>query len=281
MSEPTIAEMTGASNFQRPELPRLDEIQLQGSYKESTVDKDTGETIKPGTFKFTDRTSTKESGYLYTNKQLDSNLEIIILKIRRDMQQYRKGEDMLRTSEHNTKKDKITLFGAKEGIVRGTAEEIRDRYQQLKTRQILYAFVPSLNKVCRVVIKGTQQMKSETEKGERAGLFDYLRGFNKNKSVHQYVTKLSGMKIEGEDYYSVHFSEGEKLDAEKLARVEEMIKELYTRIKEVDDYYVNQKTQSNITPDSQVQADDIPEIQMDEPMEDDLGDDINPEDIPF
>jgi len=273
-----IASMTGADNYKKLTLPQYNEIMLQGQMKEKTKDRDTGEPIRGGSFKLVNTTATKESEDRFTVTQLPDELHMVILKIRRDLQSYRKGEATLRTSEHNTKYDKnVVMFGLDEPV-RGTADELREKFN-LKTRQIVYAYIPELGGIHRVVVKGTQQFKGREEKGDRQGLFEYLKNFEGEEHAHQFVTVIKGVEVPSEDYYSIDFRRGDKLTEEQLSKVETMIRDLHERITQVDEFYARRNQQQG---EGSEPKDTLPEIQIDEVEEDEEGGvEINPEDIPF
>lgn len=248
-----IAELTGESAYKKAPEYKLNEIRLNGN---------------EGKFYLKRVLEGKGEDGKYKKTLIDaSDLQVVFLKHRRVLSQFRKNEPTLQTNEHNHKDDYVMLFGANE---KGKASELRQKYQGLRTQQIVYAFVPSLNQIAKIVIKGSS-LGSDAKEKDVMGYYEYLGSFSKDEHSWQYYTSLKPIKESGQmgSYYAIQFSRGSKLHDERLDKVASMIEEVHGHIVEMDNYY-NQKTAQQIT--NEVQVVDT----IDYPEEE-----INSEDIPF
>lgn len=250
-----ISKYTGASNFKRaPEYP-LNTLALNG---------------KTGTFVLRDILAGKQPDNRYGKINLGTDtMEVVFIKIRRKLSQFRKNERSLETNEHNTKDDTVFLFGANK---KGIASDLREEYTGLRTQQIVYAILKRKDQskeIVRFVVKGSSLADADDKK--TTGFYSYLASFKNGEHVHQYATVIKGVRLEGElgEYFAISFERGNKLNEEDLAFVEKSVMDVHTKLVEIDAYY-NQKNGADIakevTPPSN---DEYPE------------DEINPEDIPF
>lgn len=274
-----ISNLTGQANFNRSPQYKVDEIHVQGDVSKHKFYK-----IDAGHFKLkhTASEADKEKGYLITD--LGTNLDVIVLKIRRVLSEYKKApQTSLRTNEHNTKDDIVTLYGVDGGNKIGVASQIREMYQGLRTQQVVYVFVPSMKKICKLIIKGSA-LGSEAKAEGVMGFYDYLATFSKDKAhVHEYFTKLKAVP-EG-DYFTISFERGEKLSDERIAKIEDVVREVHANVSALDEYYKLQHAKVLPPQGTANVVKDLPSIQMDT-QEVDTGieypeEEINPEDIPF
>lgn len=251
-----LAEMSGEKGYKKAPEYRLNEVRINGNTGQFYVKMITEEKGEDGKYKKVPLTS-------------PDGLNVIFLKHRRVLAQFRKNEPSLQTNEHNHKDDYVMLFGANE---KGRASDLRQKYQGLRTQQIVYAFVPTLNQIVKLVVKGSS-LGSEAKQKDVLGYYEYLGTFGKDEHSWQYMTVLKPVKESSTmaDYYAIEFIRGEVLSDDRIEKVATMIEEVHNHIKDLDAYY-NQKTAQQIVTDvapPEATADDYPE------------EEINPEDIPF
>lgn len=251
-----LAEMTGEKGYKKAPEYRLNELRLNGN---------------EGKFYIKMMTEEKGTDGKYRKVPIDaSEVQVIFLKHRRVLAQYKKNEPSLQTNEHNHKDDYVMLFGVNE---KGRASDLREKYPALRTQQIVYAFVPSLNEIVKVVIKGAS-LGSDSKDKNVLGYYEYLGKFGKDEHSWQYFTVLKPVQESSSmaSYYAIEFVRGEKLEEERIEKVAGMIEEVHGHIVEMDSYY-KQKTAQQIVVDN---VDVPPADELEYPT-----DDINPEDIPF
>lgn len=284
-----ILSKTGESIYQKNTMA-LDEVTFDGNdgiflerAKDAKKDKETG--IMPRT-KLT---------------QPEEVLEVVYLKIRRTLFHYDEMQEKFwNTSEHNSKSDLVVLYkdGKKEI---GTAEDLRAKYLDanqvpiLSTQQVVYAYVPKLDKVVRLLIKGASLGSRFEHKTEVLKFYDYFRSFGKGEHSHQFVTKLTPVKEINKmkkTYFAISFVKGQPLDEEMQSKVLGMINETHEMVQAIDDRLQATLSKSEFSSPKQtfrekVSMDDIPIIeegketygtQVEFPK--DEGE-IDPKDIPF
>lgn len=265
----TIAQMTGASGYKKAPKLHFNKVEFQASAKKNSE-------VDAGNFKYTDLLSPREDGERAKVESLGSEIEIVFLKIKRDMFAYRKGEKNLQTSEHDNKEDVVALFGEPE-IIRGKASELREQFQDLKVRQIIYAYLPSRQEVVKVYIKGTALYADDG----RTAFYNYLQSFADNEHSHEFRTILKAVEVPNEDYWTIEFSKGEKLAGEQLAKIEGLIVDIHTKMKARDDFFASSNKDKEKVEGVDSKGDSLPTIEIDENQDEDVGQGINPEDIPF
>ena len=196
-------------------------------------------------------------------------IEVVFLKIRRVLSAYAKKNSM-KTSEHNHKKETVTLYKP-DGKQVGVAEELRAQYPTLKTQQIVYCWLRESDSIVRVVIKGSSLGSEYKHKEQVLKFYDYLQSFGSDEHSHEFITKLVPVAEEGPqgEYYALSFVKGEKLDEEDLAKVKLMINDLHERISAIDERlhgtYKPKAQNKNELPT--VDVNDIPIVEDDEKPE--------------
>lgn len=253
-----VSNLTGEDSNKRP--PKnivLNEVRFNG---------------KDGKFILVNLVDRKD-GEKAVETDLGEAVQVIFLKIRRRIAGYKNDiEKFYVSTEHNTKDDKVYLFGAKD---RGTAEELYDKYKPLlKTNRVIYSYLireGQEKELVRVIVKGSALNPSRESKAETTtDFFTYLNEKPKGEHTYMYVTKLSAVKESNKlgGYFSIDFKRGAKLPEDKLEVVVEKIKELHEMAVEQDNFYNDSKN---------VVKDDLPAIEY--PDAESEG--IDTEDIPF
>lgn len=214
----------------------------------------------------------------YGEKEIGDSVDLVFLKIRRKMSEYKKGGNSLNTNEHNHKGDFITLFGAEGGVQRGIASDLRDVYQGLRTVQVVYALYK--DELVRLIVRGSS-LGSDAKPEDVMDFYKYISSFKKDSKedhFYEYVTKLVATSEDGEQgtYYSMTFLQGDKLDADAMKKVEEQMTIAFKYAETLDAYVLSKK-------EGGAQKSDTVQNEDDGNKEDgvDVEDEVNADDIPF
>jgi hypothetical protein len=209
-------------------------------------------------------------------------LSVVYLKIRRVLSHFKKGGDGYTTNEHTSKKDRVILYGKNEV---GIAEELREKYPELRTQQIVYCYLPLKKEIVRLTLKGSSLGSDETAKGILK-FYDYFRVFNDDEHSYEFATRLTPVAEQGPKgtYYAIGFTKGDKLNETNLETVKGMIDEVHDRTKAVDTYLQAKMEEARPTlyaPAQQTKV--LPQVGPDDGLDtiEYPDDDINPNDIPF
>lgn len=169
----------------------------------------------------------------YEKRDLGQEVKCVFLKHRRVLSQYVKDGKSLNTNEHKGKDDYVFLSGANE---KGIASNLREKYQKLRVKQIVYAYVPSLGEVVRIVIKGKSLF---SEDKNRFGYYDYVSSFEKGDHAWMYWTELKPVQMQGElgSYYAMELVKGEKLTDGQMEKIAGLIEEVTVKMDVVEEYY--------------------------------------------
>jgi hypothetical protein len=282
-----INNMTGESGFKKVEGMKLNKVALNGR---------DGKFIKTLLLSDKVKDGDKES---FQREDLGTELEVVFLKHnRRYLSEFDpKGINGKQTSEHNNKNDYVTLFIGKTRE-QGIAAELREKYDKLKTVQVVYAYIPSLKETVRLEIKGASLQSKSTAKGVLK-YYDYLSSFGKEEHSWQYITKMTLVKEAGPagNYYATSFIKGTKLTDEQIAKMASLIKEIHSVTQAQDEYSLSKipkdilKSAEQIEKERQIQfRKDVIEhnakvdsgaIKVKEDVIEYPEEEINPEDIPF
>jgi hypothetical protein len=273
-----LSELSGESAYRTPRSLELNEVSLNGDADVTEVNGKLER--KGGYFRkriLAGRTNRDEKP---EEVNLGASIRVVFLKIRRKLvERGQKGEIIRSTSEHNSKKDAVTLYDSRTSqSVRGVADDLRNLHQGLRTVQIVYALLlpdgdePEL---VRLTIKGAS-LGSEAKAKEVMDFYTYLGSFPRNEHVWQYVTGLSAIVEQGaKSYFAIDFKRYDKLDAETLALAEAKLREVALNCREVDEARAAKIVQS-------AQVEIVADRAEEGPTGIDYSNtDINPDDIPF
>lgn len=204
-----LTQYSGEEFYRKP--PRLDlpELILNGN---------------EGSFKLVTKVKDK-----WVKDDIGKEVTGVMLRIRRRLGSFK---DKIMTSEHNHPNDIVTLFGA--GNEKGIAKELREKYQGLKTQQVVYFLLDE--KVVKLIVRGAS-LGSENKPKDSVSFYEYLQSFSKDEHIWEYETKLVPKIEQGKlgKYYAISFERGKKLD--DLAIVGEEMKEISDILKAQDEYY--------------------------------------------
>lgn len=261
LSKEQMAEMSGENAYRKPKGLVLNTVTFDG---------------KRGVYIYKNIKKGKNSEGKFDKESLGEQVDLVFLKIRRILSKFRKDKPSLSTSEHTSKDDIVMLYGANE---KGKASVLREKYPELRTHQIVYAYLLGKQEMVRLVVKGASLGSNAKAKGVM-GFYDYLGSFEKDEHSFEYVTRLTPIEEAGElgSYFAINFTKGEKIadESELQKSVQENLLVAFNSIKEIDEYYKNSDA-------SKIEKDTAEEraAGVDTGSDFDGDDDINPEDIPF
>lgn len=265
MDKKDIAKYSDVSASKAPKL-ELPEVRLDG---------------RAGEFVFVE---TKDKDY---NKTTIGSLpiKVNILKIRKRLVDFNSGYT---TTEHVSSRDEIVLFKPKDpndrkrgvDVERGISSDIRTKYKNLKTEQIVYSIYDG--KLVRLIVKGGSLGTPNDPNG--SGFYDYLSSFDEDRHAWEYETVITPVKKKNGavSYTAMTFAKGAELDASQLDLTGDNMKLLYEFFQKVDAYEAQMRKKNLKEVDSNQEidvpsSDDVPTIQVDgEP-----NGDIDPKDLPF
>lgn len=267
---PSLQEMSGETKS----APRLDlnEIRLDG---------------KTGEYVYISRLSglqeQPDGKKKFPSRKLGNKIEVIFIRVRRKLRQYRKGEKALTTNEHTSKYDMLTLFG-EPTVIKGTNDTLREKFPLLKTNQIVYALfrdeISGVYELVRLTIKGAS-LGSENKQKDVHDFYSYISSFKKggaDEHFYEHVTCLGVIEESGDlgSYYAMTFNQGQKLVEGEMGVVAENMKKVFDFTNLSDEYYKT-KGVEELNKEKEKERAENPDVDtVDYP-----DDDISPSDIPF
>lgn len=252
MSNEELAKLAGEEHYLRAPRMNYPTIRMNG---------------KVGKF-FRNVAPTEKDGK-YTKEDLGVLFRGVILRVRRRLVDFSGG---YQTNEHDSSKQNVILFQKGKKVDSGDYVHMREKYQKLKTEQVLYVLVGK--DVFKLIVAGSSLMRGDSKPAESIPFYEYLGSFDKAKDEHvfQYYTDFTPVEETGKlgAYYSVSFVRGDKLSDAEMDIVAEKLKVLATQIQSNDTSVHEDKKESVEQPDAE---DELPTIQVE--------DGITVEDIPF
>lgn len=259
MNKISLEEMSG-ERARAPQL-KLNEIGING---------------QTGQFIYRDILGGKKQtpkGERYETREIGDSIKVVFLKVRRKLLAYQNDSNNLATNEHNHKSDFVTLFGVDGGAQRDSAENLREKFQNLRTVQVVYALYQG--ELVRLFIKGSS-LGSESKEESEHDFYSYISSFKKDgRDDHFYecYTNLYKLKEDGKlgPYYCMGYKESERLSEEEMKAVAENMKKAFDFSVEIDNFYGNVERKETT---EEEKKEDLPIVDYGE-------EELNPEDIPF
>lgn len=183
-----------------------------------------------GEFRILD-TETKEE------TPVEKPVSITILKKRKSLNSFSALESFF-TNEYNNVNQKVNLYKNVDGTITFEAcdfpPNLREKYQQLRTKEILYVLFNGL--VHKLEVKG----------GSLGDFYDYLTALgDENTHTFQVVTELGSEKTQNEAKFSYHKITFTKSDAEvDLDAVEKHMVEVAEATSKVDEYFATKMAEA-------------------------------------
>lgn len=252
MTKEQMAQMSGEGQYKRPQLLKLKSLKLNG---------DTGK------FVITHLDEEKGADGKYRKEEIDGVPEVVFLKVRRRLIESTRDGLVRSTSEHNSTNDTVVLFNQKDNTTeKGTSKELREKYEVLRTEQIVYCRYNG--NIVRLSVKGAS-LGSNTKAKTTTDFYTYLSSFQGTEHFFETTTKLVPVQ-EGETrtYWCIDFKRGTLLTDEQLAKVGEDMEKVFNSCKSFDEYYQvatpakikeDQQSESAVEyPEEELDAKDIP-----------------------
>lgn len=256
-----MEQMSGESYFKKAPSLKLNEIRFNGQ---------TGEYILVDVLSGTKEINGKSQ---YAKSIIGNKLDIIFLKIRRKLvSKYEPNATMLSTNEHNTASDYVTLYG--DEIIQGTAKQMSQMFDKLRTHQVVYAISPTTGDMVRLIVKGAS-LGSKSKPKDVISFYDYIASFKKdgrNGHFYECITHL-GVRDEvnqaGMTYKVMSLQEGAKLTPEQIDAAKKNMRIAFDYCNEVNEFYANPQAKKEEVAKEEV----VDYVEGEE--------DINPEDMKF
>ncbi|MBV9825181.1 MAG: hypothetical protein JO001_05860 [Alphaproteobacteria bacterium] len=284
--EQDLDAMTGVGNYEGSRLS-LNTVSLNGN---ADIEERDGEYITLGGYFRKRLTAEQKKGEKPEEVKLGNSIKVIMLKIRRALQE-RDGERLARwTSEHDGVDDIVELRSAYDKEVEvGSARRLREKYGNLRTVQNVYGLLLDGTKEpesVKIQIKGAA-LGSEAKADDVPTFYQYVSSFGKNadgekEHLRQFATVLSAVKEKGKTgkaYFTINFTRGEQLAADMQAVADAALRDIHGKIVAQDQARSARIKAMKATPE--VVAEGNAEPEADEAASDYPAEDINPDDIPF
>ena len=208
----------------------------------------------------------------FEKRELGFQLEGVFLKIRRSYFSFSKTNRLF-TNEHNSFKDHITLFEAKElktgwktsMIDSGDCKTIREKFPELKMMQSIY------------FLFGGEVVKLQVKGKGLGNLFNYWQEFGADEHTFEVMTSLNSVKESNSlgTFFAMTFEKARVLDDEEMELVGKKIEEVSETIEKIENFYSSYKPTQEATGDIEIKDEEIPVINVEEEGS------IDVKDIPF
>lgn len=278
-----LDSMSGVDNYKGNRL-MLNTVSLNGDAE--IIEVEPGKFAPKGGYFRKTLTAEQKKGEKPEEIKLGDSAKVVMLKIRRSLSE-RSGDKVVRwTTEHNTPDDTVELHsdGVK-AIEIATARQLREKYPNLRTIQIVYGLLLEEGKEpepVRIRIKGSALGSESKEEGVPT-FYQYVSSFDKNEKgvkehLREYVTVLSAVKEQGKKtYFTINFTRGEKLDAKLQDVANNTLRDIHGKLLAQDT--ARKERIASMGKEEQV-ADDPEKPEAEKPA-DYPEEEINPDDIPF
>ena len=224
LTDKEVSELTGEDSIKKPKYV-LPFVRLEG---------------KKGVFmRYNPETSSEE-------ELPEKTITGVMIKHRRTYSAFEEESSMF-TNEHNSWKEKVTLFQRKkkvdgkfkiEMIEEGIAKDIKGKYQNLQMTQIIYFLVG--NDIVKLKVKG---------KG-LSNLFEFFKVFEAREHMWQYLIEIGIGEFENKlgKYYAMSFARKEMVDNKE--EVIQKIQEVSENIENAEKYYADKEKERTDSVDS-------------------------------
>jgi hypothetical protein len=200
---------------------------------------------------------------VYATENLGPQIDVIFLRIRRKLVEKLESKPGLSTpkpassNEHNHKGERLMLWVEKikennkreTHVEYGTSDELRAKYDKLRTQQIVYVLYRG--ELVRLTVKGAA-LGSEAKAKDVASFYDYIASFKTNPQArdgekdhfYDFVTELHVVEEANDmgEYYAMTFKRGIPNPPEIMQNVGHAMRMVYDFVTESDEYYGNKIT---------------------------------------
>ncbi len=157
---------------------------------------------------------------------LGAPIEVLFVKVRRRLiARDSQGFQVMSSSQHGHPNHVVAIWSDNKLIDKGPAREMREKYEDLRTVQEVYALLPD-GEMVMVIIKGAA-LGSKTRDPKLPTFYDYLQQLDKEGGIFMRKTILGGALEKGaKTFYTPTFEMGRPATDEELAAVIEKSDEL-------------------------------------------------------
>lgn len=258
--EHNTAELDAMSGTgqQSAQTLKLDEVQLNGKDGSFVIKHRTKEKVKDG-----DRE-------VYPKTELKGTYKILFLKKRRMLiERGARGVKVRETNEHNLPTDMVTLYNRETNKSEiGVAKELREKYPNLRTHEVIYGQNLVTGEVLKLIIRGSSLHMENEAKGMTL-FYDHIKSFTGEDKFYLYETELVPTEVQTDlgTVYAINFVRGRKITDEEFKIAAAHIKSIHASI-----------TQSDIVPKQATVPSAVAEPVIDY---DETDGTVNVDDIPF
>jgi len=236
LSEEQLARLKEQSGVQAggTRLPVLNRIALNGNA--DAVEVEGTDTMKRPAINYRKMIMIgKESDKRPENEDLGSPLEVTFVKIRRRLiARDSQGFQVMSSSQHGHPNHTVIIWSENKMIAKGTAREMREQFEDLRTVQELYILLPD-GELAMLIVKGAA-LGSKTRDAKLDSFYDYLQKLDKTGGIFMQKTILGGVLEKGaKDFYTMTFEMGRPCTDEELAIVLDKSDELSETIAKYDE----------------------------------------------
>jgi len=236
LSEEQLARLKEQSGVQAggTRLPVLNRIALNGNA--DAVEVEGTDTMKRPAINYRKMIMIgKESDKRPENEDLGSPLEVTFVKIRRRLiARDSQGFQVMSSSQHGHPNHTVIIWSENKMIAKGTAREMREQFEDLRTVQELYILLPD-GELAMLIVKGAA-LGSKTRDPKLDSFYDYLQKLDKTGGIFMQKTILGGVLEKGaKDFYTMTFEMGRPCTDEELAIVLDKSDELSETIAKYDE----------------------------------------------
>jgi hypothetical protein len=272
------AAASGESNYRGSQGLTLNEVSINGDAEAVETPPGSGKFVRKGGYFRKRILIGAPKDEKPEEMRLEAPVRLIFLKIRRKLvERGDKGKILRATGEHNTKYDAVTLYAEGKPVEDGVASDLREKYSNLRTIQVVYALLLGTNEpeLVRFIARGSS-LGSESKAETTTDFYRYLGSYGKDEHVYEYETIVEPVLEQGlKAYYAIDFKRGAKVDEHTYALAMQHLKAVHEKCVEQDTARAAKIAKAGTVP-----ADDVvPDAEasgLQYPT-----DDINPDDIPF
>lgn len=185
-------------------------------------------------------------------EDLGSPIEVIFVKIRRRLvARDSQGFQIMSSSQHSSPTSIVTIWKDGKMIDKGVAKDLREKYEDLRTIQEVYALLPD-GELVNLTVKGAS-LGSKTRDEKLPTFYQYVQQLDKNGGIFAHKTILGGVLEKGaKSFYTMTFEMGRPTtNEEKL-----MVLDKQDELTDIITKYDAENSASSVT---KTESDDIAE----------------------
>jgi len=265
---------SGEQNYKGGQGLILNEVSLNGDAEAVETPPGSGKFVRKGGY-FRKRVLVgSPKGEKPVEENLGGSVRVVFLKVRRKLvERGEKGKIIRSTNEHNHKNNRVFLYEEGREPIAGVAAALRERFEKLRTVQIVYALLLAAGEpeLVRFIVRGSS-LGSESKAETTTDFYKYLGSFSSNEHFYEFETIAQPVLEQGlKAYYAIDFKRGQALTPELQQIALDKLREVHEKCEAQDEARAQKFAK----------GEDIVEDEQKETGIEYPKDDINPDDIPF